>query len=106
MWNELPIFIVLVLVCSMLYLLTALIPARNRSGSEYFRVCAGWIAASALTYVVWQLFLLPGAPWGRNWGLGGAYLFLAIYPTSLMLAWITVSLINMLRKEPHHDRNR
>lgn len=103
MRNELPIFVVLVLVCSMLYLLTALIPARNRSGYGYFLVCTGWITASALTYVIWQLFLLPGAPYGRNWGLGGSYLFLAVYPTSLVLAWIIVSLINLLRKELHHD---
>lgn len=103
MWNELPIFVVLVLICSLLYWLTALIPARNRTRSGCFLVCAGWITASALTYVVWQLFLLPGAPFGRNWGLGGVYLFLAVYPASLLLAWITVSLINRLRKESHHD---
>lgn len=99
--RDMVIFIVIALVCTLLYLAVALPLPKNRTKAGCRAVILGGVIVLLLTGLTWYTAFF--SPIGRNWGLGGAYLWLSICPVLYLLSGLTVTICNHLRKENSHD---
>lgn len=84
-------------VCAVMYFLVCLIPAKNRTKTSSLGVCVGFLSTAVLTCLVWYMAFF--GPTSRNWGLGGAYLWMLICPALFLLSGIAVTLCNAWRKK-------
>ena len=91
------------LACTLLYLLLCALPPRNRTGAGLRAVCLGGGLALLLTLGIWHTVF--AGPLSRNWGLGGAYGWMAVCPALYLVSGIAATVRNLLRKEKTHDRN-
>lgn len=89
------------LVCTLLYLACCLPVKRNRSKAGLGTTLLGVPVILLLTGLVW--YAAFASPLSRNWGLGGAYLWMAVCPALYLVGGLTVTIHNLRRKENCHD---
>lgn len=91
------ILTVFCLLCTLLYLLLCVLPPRNRTRAGLRAVCIVGGLALLLTLGIW--YAVFAGPLSRNWGLGGAYGWMAVCPALYLVSGIAATVCNLLRKE-------
>lgn len=84
------------LICTLLYLAGFALPRCNRHAKAFPLVLIGGAVALLITSTAWFFFFEIFA---RNYGLGGTYMRLGIFPLLLLFSGIIVTYINYRKGE-------
>lgn len=91
--TEGEIWVYSVLVCALLYVGACCMSWKNRSGRGMKKVMLALLAAEVIYDGACAAIFYPGGEY-HNYGLGGAYGALLLWPGLLCFAWLTVAVIN------------
>lgn len=79
-----------VLICAGLYLALCCLFRRNRTKKGFLKVMLGLLISDFICDAVWMAAFYSGGEY-HDYGLGGSYMVLLIWPSLLMLAGICVT---------------
>lgn len=89
------------IICTLLYLATSLSTRCNRTKAGCRAIILSALVVLILNGLVW--YIVFASPVSRNWGLGGAYLWIAVCPALYLFCGVAVTIRNLKRKENFHD---
>ena len=94
--QDVLILLVFWAICSVLYLLVSFLAPRNRTKTAARAIFACFGLSTLLAGVI--CYMVFWGPFGRNWGLGGTYLWMLVCPLLYLLSGIFVHIYTTCRK--------